>query len=134
MPRKTRKRNKAKSPAHASSKASKKLKAIRGKSVKAAHKKASLRIDSQQEILPKPTQIMLPVTASQEEMKGRYTNMAVINHTSREFMFDFFLTQENMNLLVSRLLTSPQHAKVFHEVLGANIEKYEKKHGVIKTE
>jgi len=79
-----------------------------------------------------PAHMILPVQASGEAMQGRYTNMAVINHTGREFVVDFFFTREGLNMLVSRVITSPAHAKALHRVLGNNIEGYEKKYGEIK--
>ena len=67
------------------------------------------------------------------ELLGRYCNLAIINHTPREFIIDFVLNVGPDNLLESRIITSPQHVKKFHEVLGNNIKKYEENFGKIVT-
>ena len=74
----------------------------------------------------------MPVFAKEEMMSGRYCNIAIITHTEREFVFDFFFAISNQNSLVSRIITNPQHTKKIYEVLGGNIKQYEKKFGKIK--
>ena len=69
----------------------------------------------------------LQIMAREPDILGKYCNLAIIRHTNREFVFDFVWGVENERILVSRIITSPAHAKELHKVLGANIERYEKK-------
>jgi hypothetical protein len=71
------------------------------------------------------------VQATSDKILGNYCNVAVIKHTIREFVLDFLLVLDNNSVLASRVITSPQHAKELSQVLGQNIEKYEKKYGQI---
>ena len=77
------------------------------------------------------TKLNLPVQAQQEQLLGRYCNVALINHTRHEFTFDFLLTVGNSSSLASRVITSPDHAKRLYEALGKNIDNYEEKFGKI---
>lgn len=65
------------------------------------------------------------------QLRGVYSNLAVISHTDREFIFDFFLRFRDQGQLVSRIVTSPAHAKEFVKALNDNIQKYEKRFGVV---
>lgn len=69
----------------------------------------------------------LPVIASPQDTRGVYSNIAVVKHTEREFVFDFILQLDDRAQLVARIITSPEHAKAISEVLRENIEAYEKK-------
>lgn len=70
--------------------------------------------------------------ATPDQLQGRYMNLVHVKHTSREFVFDFFLRLESHAVMVSRLITSPPHAKAVCRALQNNIEKYEKKFGEIE--
>jgi hypothetical protein len=74
------------------------------------------------------------VNASIENLKGVYTNVATISHTPREFILDFFLRIHEPIVLVSRVVTSPEHVKEIFNVLKDQIENYEEKFGKIKVE
>jgi hypothetical protein len=68
-----------------------------------------------------------------ETGQGRYTNLAVVSHTGNEFVFDFALSLPNQPaLVISRLLTSPQHAKAFLRALQENVAHYEASFGIIE--
>lgn len=73
----------------------------------------------------------VPVQATGDQLLGRYCNVAVITHTDREFVLDFFWRLDSVLILASRVITNPQHVKQIYRVLGQNIEKYEKKYGEI---
>jgi hypothetical protein len=75
----------------------------------------------------------VPVMARNELIAGTYCNIALVHHTEREFVFDFIFGIANQSSLVSRVITSPQHVKMIHKVLGENIKKYEDKFGEIKV-
>ena len=70
--------------------------------------------------------------ASPEQLVAKYCNLTVIHHTKREFLLDFLLSLPDRNILTSRLITNPQHAKRLYEALGQNIEMYEKTFGTIE--
>ena len=65
--------------------------------------------------------------------QGKYSNLAVVSHTGNEFVFDFALSLPNQPaVVVSRLLTSPQHAKAFLKALAENVAHYEQSFGLIE--
>jgi hypothetical protein len=76
----------------------------------------------------------VPILATGELQLGRYCNVAVIHHTNREFVLDFVWRLDSASILASRVITSPQHAKEIYEVLGQNIQKFEKQYGAIASE
>jgi len=67
-----------------------------------------------------------------EDFSGRYTNLATFRHTEEEFIMDFFLVVEKEGKLVSRIITSPRHAKAILMALTENVAKYEQKYGEIE--
>jgi hypothetical protein len=71
------------------------------------------------------------VQAGIEQLQGKYCNVAVIQHTKREFVFDYILRVGNNGVFVSRIITSPEHAKAIYDVLGKNIQQYENTFGKI---
>lgn len=73
-----------------------------------------------------------PLYTTNELLQGKYCNVGVVKHTPREFIFDFIWTVENHNLLASRIITNPAHAKELYEALGKNIDRYEKTYGKIE--
>jgi len=75
----------------------------------------------------------MSVMARNELISGRYCNVALVHHTEREFVLDFIFGIANQSSLVARVVTSPQHVKMIHKVLGENIKIYEDKFGEIKT-
>lgn len=59
-----------------------------------------------------------------DEFKGCYANATVIRNNKREFVFDFILRIENVSVLVSRVIMSPDHTKEFKAALQRNIENF----------
>ncbi len=74
------------------------------------------------------------IKITDEMIPGVYSNLMQIVHTREEFIFDYFLNAPPQGILVSRVITSPEHAKRLCRALIDNIKKYEGKHGVIKDE
>ncbi len=75
----------------------------------------------------------LKIDVDRETAKGRYANMAVISHTANEFLIDFALLQpQGPALVVSRIITSPAHAKALLNSLAENIRRYEEAYGPIE--
>lgn len=77
----------------------------------------------------------LKINIREEVANGRYSNLAIINHGSDEFVLDFVFVQPGnpQAEVVSRVLLSPGHAKRFLQALGNNIEKYESRFGPIQS-
>lgn len=96
----------------------KKKKVVRKKAI--SHK-VIRRIPKRKELLIQPVQV------KPEQLSGNYCNRAIINHSQREFVFDFLFSVHENTVLASRIITNPQHAKQVYEALGKNIEEYEKK-------
>ena len=66
------------------------------------------------------------------EETGRYANAATIMHSPTEFIIDFMmLLPGDRRKVVSRVLTSPSHAKQFAAALMENVGRYEASYGEI---
>ena len=67
--------------------------------------------------------------------QGYYVNFAVVTHSLAEFILDFIRVLPGVpkSKVKSRIIISPVHAKAFSKALEDNINKFEKKYGVIKT-
>jgi len=74
---------------------------------------------------------VVQVGATPQELQGRYSNFALLQHSKNEFVFDFLWRLGNEVRLASRIISSPAHAKALYEALGKNLKKYEKAHGKI---
>lgn len=73
----------------------------------------------------------IQVKASDEVLRGVYSNMAQIGHTGEEFVLDFINAAPPVGSLVSRVILSPSHAKRLISALQDNIKNYEKQFGTI---
>ena len=71
------------------------------------------------------------IKASEKDLKGRYANLAMINHTKEEFVVDFLNVLPPTGVLASRVFLSPGHAKRLAKALMENVKKYEDKFGKI---
>ena len=76
-----------------------------------------------------PKQIQ--VRASDQDLKGGYSNVAKITHSQEEFILDFFSLVENTGTLVSRVILSPGHMKRFVRALEENLKSYEDRFGAV---
>src|ERR1035437_10193213 len=76
----------------------------------------------------------LNIELSEEVADGIYSNLAIITHSSSEFVIDFVKVMPGVPKakVKSRILLTPQHAKRLLAALGDNIGKYEAVHGTIK--
>lgn len=72
----------------------------------------------------------------EEVGQGTYSNLAIVSHSSAEFIIDFtrLLPGLKKAKVLSRIILSPSHTKLLLRTLKDNIEKYEKKFGAIKVE
>ena len=75
----------------------------------------------------------LNIEISPEISFGVYSNLALIAHSSAEFVFDFIqIMPGNPKAQVrSRIITAPEHAKRLLLALQDNVQKYEKAFGTI---
>ena len=74
----------------------------------------------------------LNVKISDDELKGRYSNLLRITHTREEFILDFINLVPPQGIVTSRLITSPGHLERIIRALSANMERYEKTFGTIQ--
>ncbi|MDT8402079.1 MAG: DUF3467 domain-containing protein [Bacteroidales bacterium] len=79
-----------------------------------------------------PNQINIEL--NDEVAQGIYSNLAVITHSSSEFVVDFVRIMPGIQKaqVKSRVILTPEHAKRLLGALADNIKKYEAVHGLIK--
>ncbi|MDR2909837.1 MAG: DUF3467 domain-containing protein [Bacteroidales bacterium] len=77
----------------------------------------------------------LNIEMSEEIAQGVYSNLAVITHSSSEFVIDFVRIMPGIKKanVKSRIILTPEHAKRFLLALQDNINKFESVHGTIKN-
>ena len=75
------------------------------------------------------------IELSEEVAQGTYSNLAVITHSSSEFVLDFVRIMPGIPKanVKSRIILTPEHAKRLLMALQDNIAKYEAMHGSIKN-
>lgn len=74
------------------------------------------------------------IELNEEIAQGTYSNLAVITHSSSEFVIDFIRIMPGIPKaqVKSRIILTPEHAKRLVVALQDNIDKYESVHGEIK--
>lgn len=77
-----------------------------------------------------PQQIQLKAT--DEDLKGRFSNIAQISHQEEHFVLDFFMLAPPAGHLVSRVVTTPSHMKALANAINDNLKKYEENFGKVK--
>lgn len=77
--------------------------------------------------MPEPQQMQ--IKASDDVLRGTYANALQISHTKDEVVFDFLSIFPPQGNLVSRIITSPSHAKQIVAALEENLKKYEAQFG-----
>ncbi len=77
-------------------------------------------------------QIELPAEVAQ----GTYANLALITHSTSEFIVDFIRMMPGVPkaTVKSRVILTPEHAKRLLFALQDNIRKFEEKNGKIEME
>ena len=80
---------------------------------------------------PGPNQISIDLPDTVAE--GIYANLAIISHSSSEFVLDFVRVVPNLPKarVKARLIQTPQHAKRLLRALADNIKRYEQQFGPI---
>ena len=78
-------------------------------------------------------QNQLNIELSEEVSEGVYSNLAIMTHSSSEFVVDFvrIVPGAPKAKVKSRIIMTPQHAKRLMKALNDNISKYEQNFGEI---
>ena len=76
----------------------------------------------------------LNIELSEEIAEGIYSNLAIISHSTSEFVIDFIKVMPGMPKakVKSRILMTPEHAKRLMLALQENINKFESVNGKVK--
>lgn len=74
------------------------------------------------------------IELSEETAEGIYANLAMIAHSSSEFVIDFIRLMPGVPKakVKSRIVITPEHAKRLLNALEENIDKYEATFGEVK--
>ncbi|MFI3292665.1 MAG: DUF3467 domain-containing protein [Rikenellaceae bacterium] len=75
----------------------------------------------------------MDIEISDSVAEGRYANLAIISHSTSEFILDFAVHLPGLSKakVHSRVILTPEHAKRLLYSLQENINRYESKHGSI---
>ncbi|MEX2596999.1 MAG: DUF3467 domain-containing protein [Salibacteraceae bacterium] len=78
-------------------------------------------------------QSKINIELSEEVAQGDYANLAIITHSTAEFIVDFISMMPNTPKakVKSRIIMTPQHAKRLLKALNENVRKFESQHGEI---
>jgi len=70
-----------------------------------------------------------------KDLEAVYSNFALITHSPSEIVVDFAKLLPNVPSakVYARIIMTPMNAKLLHQALGQNLEKFEDKFGEIKT-
>jgi len=81
-------------------------------------------------------QQQLNIELGEKEAEGIYSNLAIITHSPAEFVIDFTRVVPGVPKarVLSRIITTPQHAKMLMRALKDNIDKFEARFGEIKID
>ncbi len=71
------------------------------------------------------------IKISDDELKGRYSNLLRITHTREEFILDFINLVPPQGMVVARIATSPGHLKRIIAALQQNLVRYETAFGTV---
>ena len=83
----------------------------------------------------KETSGQLQIELKEDVAQGAYANLAIITHSSSEFVLDFACVLPGLPKagVKSRVIMAPEHAKRLLRALEDNIGKYERSFGTIDT-
>ena len=78
----------------------------------------------------------LQIELKEEVAQGTYANLAIITHSSSEFVLDFVRVLPGLPKagVQSRVILAPEHAKRLQRALEENIAKYERVFGSIRLQ
>lgn len=77
----------------------------------------------------------IQIELTEEIAQGTYSNLAIISHSSSEFVVDFVRIVPGIPKakVKSRIILTPEHAKRLLLALKDNIDKFEKMNGTISV-
>ncbi len=83
-----------------------------------------------------PQEHQINIEIGEKEAEGIYSNLAIITHSQAEFVLDFTRIVPGVPKarLLSRIITTPQHAKMLLRALKDNLDKFESRFGEIKLD
>ncbi|HZJ79263.1 MAG TPA: DUF3467 domain-containing protein [Dysgonamonadaceae bacterium] len=78
----------------------------------------------------------IEIELSEDIAQGTYSNLAIISHSSSEFVLDFIRVVPGVPKakVKSRIILTPDHAKRLLSALEENIEKFEKANGPVSID
>ncbi|MFA5649664.1 MAG: DUF3467 domain-containing protein [Proteiniphilum sp.] len=78
----------------------------------------------------------IQIELGEEVAQGTYSNLAVISHSTSEFVIDFIRMVPGVSKakVKSRIILTPEHAKRLLMALKDNIDKFEQHNGPIKVQ
>lgn len=78
----------------------------------------------------------LQIELKEDVAQGTYANLAVITHSSSEFVLDFVRVLPGLPKagVQSRVILAPEHAKRLQRALEENIAKYERVFGPVRLQ
>ncbi len=81
-------------------------------------------------------QQQINIELGEKEAEGIYSNLAIITHSPAEFVIDFTRVVPGVPKakVLSRIITTPQHAKMLMRALKDNIDKFESRFGEINVD
>jgi len=74
----------------------------------------------------------IQIKATDDKMKGEYSNMAQIMHTKEEFVIDFLNVFPPTGTLNARIIVSPSHFKRMMRAMEENLKSYEGSFGKVE--
>ena len=76
----------------------------------------------------------LDIELDEKTAEGIYSNLAIINHSTSEFVLDFVSVMPGVPKakVKSRIVLTPQHAKRLLNAIAENIHRFEIAYGEIK--
>lgn len=77
----------------------------------------------------------IEIELTEEIAQGTYSNLAIISHSTSEFVIDFIRVVPGIlkAKVKSRIILTPEHAKRLLSALKENIDKFEKMNGPISV-
>ncbi len=74
------------------------------------------------------------IELKEDVAQGTYSNLAVITHSTSEFILDFVRVMPGIPKaeVKSRIILTPEHAKRLLQALTDNIKRYEQVNGAVK--
>jgi hypothetical protein len=72
------------------------------------------------------------IKISDDELKGRYSNLVRVSHTREEFILDYINFVPPQGIVTARMIMSPGHVKRLIRALQTNLVAYEEVFGSIQ--